>query len=131
MSHSEGSRAAILNSLSTFLVVLLACACFRSDRLTSRKILGCSVGFSGILALNLGGAESGQFSWLGDGMIILNALCSALANLMTRRLSRMVDVFVGTGYSLSIGGMLLIISGLYFDGTLPNINVSGILCLIY
>ena len=131
MSHSEGSRAAILNSLSTFLVVLLACACFRSDRLTSRKILGCSVGFSGILALNLGGAESGQFSWLGDGMIILNALCSAMANLMTRRLSRMVDVFVGTGYSLSIGGMLLIISGLYFDGTLPNINMSGILCLIY
>ena len=130
MSHSEGSRAAILNSLSTFLVVLLACACFRSDSLTSRKILGCSVGFSGILALNLGGAESGQFSWLGDGMIILNALCSALANLMTRRLSRMVDVFVGTGYSLSIGGMLLIISGLYFDGTLPNINTSGILCLM-
>ena len=130
MSHSEGSRAAILNSLSTFLVVLLACACFRSDRLTSRKILGCSVGFSGILALNLGGAESGQFSWLGDGMIILNALCSALANLMTRRLSRMVDVFVGTGYSLSIGGVLLIISGLYFDGTLPNINMSGILCLM-
>lgn len=130
MSHSEGSRAAILNSLSTFLVVLLACACFRSDRLTSKKILGCSVGFGGILALNLGGAESGQFSWLGDGMIILNALCSAMANLMTRRLSRMVDVFVGTGYSLSIGGMLLIISGLYFDGTLPNINMSGILCLM-
>ena len=130
MSHSEGSRAAILNSLSTFLVVLLACACFRSDRLTSKKILGCSVGFGGILALNLGGAESGQFSWLGDGMIILNAFCSAMANLMTRRLSRMVDVFVGTGYSLSIGGMLLIISGLYFDGTLPNINMSGILCLM-
>ena len=130
ISHSEGSRAAILNSLSTFLVVLLACACFRSDRLTSKKILGCSVGFSGILALNLGGAESGQFSWLGDGMIILNALCSAMANLMTRRLSRMVDVFVGTGYSLSIGGVLLIISGLYFDGTLPHINMPGILCLM-
>ena len=49
MSHSEGSRAAILNSLSTFLVVLLACACFKSDKLTSRKILGCTVGFCGIL----------------------------------------------------------------------------------
>ena len=57
MSHSEGSRAAILNSLSTFLVVLLACACFKSDKLTSRKILGCAVGFSGILALNLGGSR--------------------------------------------------------------------------
>ena len=130
MSHSEGSRAAILNSLSTFLVVLLACACFKSDRLTSRKIIGCVVGFCGILALNLGGAESGQFTWLGDGMIILNAICSAIASLMTRGLSRRIDVFVGTGYSLTIGGILLIVPGLLLDGTLPNVNLLGIVCLL-
>ena len=130
MSHSEGSRAAILNSLSTFLVVLLACACFKSDKLTSRKMLGCAVGFSGILALNLSGSESGRFTWLGDGMIILNAICGATANLMTRGLSRRVDVFVGTGYSLTIGGLLLIIPGLVMGGTLPNVNLLGIICLI-
>ena len=130
MSHSEGSRAAILNSLSTFLVVLLACACFKSDRLTLRKILGCAVGFSGILALNLGGAESGMFSWLGDGMIILNAICSAIAALMTRGLSRRVDVFVGTGYNLSIGGLMLILPGLALGGTLPQVNTLGIVCLL-
>jgi len=130
MSHSEGSRAAILNSLSTFLVVLLACTCFKSDKLTSRKMLGCAVGFSGILALNLGGSESGRFTWLGDGMIILNAICGATANLMTRGLSRRVDVFVGTGYSLTIGGLLLIIPGLVLGGTLPNVNLLGIICLI-
>ena len=130
MSHSEGSRAAILNSLSTFLVVLLACAFFKSDKLTSRKLMGCTVGFSGILALNLGGAESGQFTWLGDGMIILNALCGACANLMTRGLSRRIDVFVGTGYSLTIGGLLLIIPGMIFGGTLPHINMLGIICLV-
>ena len=130
MSHSEGSRAAILNSLSTFLVVLLACACFKSDRLTSRKIIGCVVGFCGILALNLGGAESGQFTWLGDGMIIVNAICSAIASLMTRGLSRRIDVFVGTGYSLVIGGLLLILPGLALGGTLPNINILGVVCLL-
>ncbi|MBQ9262378.1 MAG: DMT family transporter [Prevotella sp.] len=130
MSHSEGSRAAILNSLSTLLVVLLACTCFKSDKLTSRKMLGCAVGFSGILALNLGGSESGRFTWLGDGMIILNAICGATANLMTRGLSRRVDVFVGTGYSLTIGGLLLIIPGLVLGGTLPNVNLLGIICLI-
>ena len=130
MSHSEGSRAAILNSLSTFLVVLLACACFKSDKMTTRKIIGCVVGFSGILALNLGGAESGQFTWLGDGMIILNAICGATANLMTRGLSRRIDVFVGTGYSLAIGGLLLILPGLALGGTLPCINPLGIVCLL-
>ena len=130
MSHSEGSRAAILNSLSTFLVVLLACACFKSDRLTARKMIGCAVGFCGILALNLGGAESGRFTWLGDGMIIINALCGATANLMTRGLSRRVDVFVGTGYGLTIGGFLLIVSGLLLGGTLPYVNMLGMVCLL-
>lgn len=130
MSHSEGSRAAILNSLSTFLVVLLACACFKSDRLTPRKMLGCVIGFSGGLALNLGGADSGRFTWLGDGMIILNAICGACANLMTRGLSRRVDVFVGTGYGLTIGGLLLIIPGLAFGGKLSTVNALGIVCLV-
>ena len=114
----------------TFLVVLLACACFKSDKLTSRKILGCTVGFSGILALNLGGAESGQFTWLGDGMIILNAICGACANLMTRGLSRRINVFVGTGYSLTIGGLMLIIFGLFFEGRLPQVNMLGMICLL-
>ena len=130
MSHSEGSRAAILNSLSTFLVVLLACACFKSDKLTSRKMLGCAVGFCGILALNLGGADSGQYIWMGDGMIILNAICGALSNLMTRGLSRRIDIFVGTGYSLFIGGLLLIVPGLALGGTLPHVNTLGIVCLL-
>ena len=130
MSHSEGSRAAILNSLSTFLVVLLACVCFKSDRLTPRKMLGCAIGFGGVLALNLGGADSGRFTWLGDGMIILNAMCGACANLMTRGLSRRVDVFVGTGYGLTIGGLLLIIPGLVLGGTLPMVNMLGIVCLV-
>ena len=130
MSHSEGSRAAILNSLSTFLVVLLACACFKSDRLTPRKVLGCTLGLGGVLALNLGGADSGRFTLLGDGMIILNAVCGACANLMTRGLSRRTDVFVGTGFSLTAGGLMLIVPGLALGGTLPCVNALGIGCLL-
>lgn len=129
LSHSEGSRAAILNSLGVFMLVVLACAFFKSDKLTWRKILGCVIGFTGILILNIGSGKSGQFTWLGDGMIILNALCSAIAGLMTRGLSRRVDVFVGTGYSLAIGGLLLILPGLWMQGTFPEITGIGILIL--
>ncbi|MBQ8866555.1 MAG: DMT family transporter [Bacteroidaceae bacterium] len=129
LSHSEGARAAILNSMGVFLVVLLACLFFKSDRLTAQKILGCVVGFAGILILNVGGGQSGQFTWMGDGMIILNALCSAFASLMTRGLRTRVDVFVGTGYSLSVGGALLIIPGLMLGGTLPRVTAVGLVIL--
>ena len=129
LSHSEGARAAILNSMGVFLLVLLACLFYKSDKLTMRKIIGCAIGFVGILILNLGGGVSGHFTWLGDGMIILNALCSASAGLMTRGLRTRVDVFVGTGYSLGIGGVLLIVPGLLLGGTLPQVTGMGIVIL--
>lgn len=130
LSHSQGARSAILNSLSVFTVVIMACIFFKSDRMTVRKVLGCIIGFAGILSLNLGGEESGQFTFWGDGMIILNALCGATASLMTRGLSRRIDVFVGTGYSLAIGGALLIVPGLLLHGTLPVITPIGMLYLV-
>lgn len=129
MSYSEGARAAIFNSLGAFILVLLACLFFKSDRLTAKKILGCIVGITGVIILNVGKGESGQFTFMGDGMIVLNALCSAFAGLMTRGLSRRVDVFVGTGYSLFFGGILLIIPGLLMQGTLPQITTNGLIIL--
>ena len=129
LSHSDGARAAILNSLSVFLVVLLACLFFKSDRLTPKKILGCAIGITGILILNVGKGGGGQFTLMGDGMIVLNALCSAFASLLTRGLSRRVDVFVGTGYSLFFGGLLLIIPSLFMHGTLPHITSYGLIIL--
>ena len=130
LSHNAGARSAILNSMSVFTVVILACIFFKSDKMTWRKAAGCIIGFLGILALNLGGKESGSFTFLGDGMIILNALCGASASLLTRGLSKRVDVFVGTGYSLSIGGILLIIPALAMQGHLPVITPWGIIILM-
>ena len=129
LSHRDGARAAILNSLGVFMLVLLACLFFKTDKLNFRKIMGCVMGFSGILILNIGSTSSIQFSWLGDGMIILNALCSSFAGLMTRGLGKRVDIFVGTGYSLAIGGGLLILPGLIMNGNLPHITGYGILIL--
>ena len=130
LSHSEGSRAAILNSLSIFLVVVLACVFFKSDRMTVRKMVGVLLGMAGILILNLNGdAVSAEWSWLGDGMIIVNAICSAVASLLTRSMARRVDIIVGTGYSLGIGGLLLIVPGLLMGGTLPHVTLWGLALL--
>ncbi len=129
LSHSDGARAAILNSLGVFMLVLLACLFFKSDRLTAKKIAGCVIGFAGILSLNLGKGNNGDFTMMGDGMIILNALCSAFAGLMTRGLGKHVDVVVGTGYSLAIGGAMLILPGVVMGGTLPYVTFTGIVLL--
>lgn len=129
LSYSQAARAAILNSMSVFTLVILACIFFKSDKMTYRKMLGCVVGFAGILTLNMGSQESGAFTLLGDGLIILNALCGAFAGLLTRGVNKRIDVFVGTGYSLAVGGFLLIIPSLLMGATLPHITLWGV-CIL-
>ena len=126
LSHSAGARAAVLNSLGVFILVLLACIFFKSDKLTLPKVLGCMLGFAGVLTLNAGGVESGGFTFMGDGMIVLNALCAAFSGLLTRGIAKRVDVFVGTGYSLAIGGVLLAVPSLAMGASLPCITLPGL-----
>ena len=130
LSNSAGARAAVLNSSGVFILVLLACLFFKSDRLTLRKIFGCVLGFTGILALNIGSGESGAFTLMGDGMIILNALCAAFSGLLTRGLARRADVFVATGYSLAIGGVLLAVPSLLAGAVLPAVTPVGCVILL-
>ncbi len=125
LSNSGGARAAILNSLGVFMLVLLACLFYKSDRLTVRKVVGCVLGFLGIMLLNVGAGDSGAFTLSGDGMIILNTVCAAFAGIMTRGLSSRVDVFVGTGYSLAVGGAMLAVVGIAMGGVLPVVSVKG------
>jgi drug/metabolite transporter (DMT)-like permease len=131
LSYAPGARSAILNSLSVFSVVILACLFFKSDRMTIRKLMGCMIGFAGILALNIGGERSGcGFTLMGDGMIVLNALSGAAASLLARGLGRRVNVFVGTGYSLALGGLMLMAAGLFLGGSIPYVSALGIIYLL-
>lgn len=143
LSHAPGARSAILNSLSVFLVVILACIFFKSDKMTMKKTVGCLIGMAGIMALNIDSLPFMQastvvpvtdtndnFTLMGDGMIIANAMCGAAASLMTRGLGKRINVFVGTGYSLALGGILLVVAGLVMSGTLPRITMLGIIYLI-
>lgn len=131
LSYAPGARSAILNSLSVFSVVILACLFFKSDRMTIRKLMGCMIGFAGILALNIGGERCGSgFTLMGDGMIVLNALSGAAASLLARGLGQRVNVFVGTGYSLALGGLMLMAAGLFLGGSIPYVSALGIIYLL-
>ena len=70
----------------------------------------------------------------GDGMILLNACCTAFGGLITRVISRKMNITRATGYSMQIGGGLLIAAGLLAGPNRPwTITAKGIfvlLCLI-
>ncbi len=129
LSNSAGSRASVLNSLGTFLLVLLSCAVFSEEKMTGGRVLGCVVGFSGLLLLNLGDGPGGAVTFMGDGMIILNAVCSAFGGILARILGRRMDALFMTGAGLAGGGVMLIAGGLGMSGRITRVTPGGILDL--
>lgn len=131
LSKVSGARSAILDSLGTFFVIILACICFRDEHMTKRKIAGCLSGFFGVFLLNFGSdMTQGEFSLEGDGMLICSGICMAFGGVMTRIVTQKVDTLMATGISLAFGGFVLIIAGLLMGGSLHQITYTGIVVLL-
>lgn len=127
LAYCEGGKASIINALSPFLLILLATVIYK-EKITWNKALGCILGFSGIIIVNYGTDMNG-FTMRGEGMIVLNAVCSAIGGIMTRVVTKKVPPITATGYSLSIGGLMLVVAGLFTGGRLSQITVTGVLLL--
>lgn len=86
VSNASGVRGSIVNAMNTFLCVLMAALVFRQERLTARKVLGCAIGFAGVVIVNLTGGDSGGAVTLtGEGFILIAAVSSALIHTYSQR----------------------------------------------
>jgi len=98
--HTEGAKSSVLNSSVTFFTLVLAHFLFREDQLTLRKIIGCFFGIIGVMFVTLNTSETNNnknsndisntnekepsFSLLGDGMILLSSICSAVGTVLIK-----------------------------------------------
>ncbi len=66
LANCTGVKSSIINGSGAFVVILLSTLVFRMEKMTARKLVGCILGFAGIIVINLGGDMSG-FAWNGEG----------------------------------------------------------------
>ena len=55
VAHTSGVKGAIITGLGNFIAILLSCLVFRKERMTSRKMFGCILGFAGVVVINMMG----------------------------------------------------------------------------
>ena len=130
LSNQSGSRSAVIDSMSTFILIILACVFFKNEKMTMIKTAGCLLGICGILVVNIGGKTAEAFTLTGDGMLILSAVFSALGGILTRTAAKNTDILIATGMSLSFGGLLMMIFGFSLGGRLTAISFSGVSVLL-
>lgn len=112
LAHTTGMKAAILSSVGIFFVVVFAHFIYVDDRLGWRKIVGLIAGFAGIVLINAGQHFTFDFSWQGEGFMILSGFVSAIGTILAKRISKVVHPFVLTAWQMLIGSVLLIAVGL-------------------
>jgi drug/metabolite transporter (DMT)-like permease len=119
LAHATGVTGSLVQGIGVFVSLLAACQVFRMERLTGRKVLGCAVGFAGLLIADLGSLSSGLgFTFMGEGLIMLSAVCTALASPLVRRFSAETDPVLMCGMQFVIGGAALAAVGTVMGGSL-------------
>lgn len=112
LAHTSGMKGAILSSIGTFFVVILAHFFYKNDRLNWRKTIGLCFGFAGIILVNWGKDFNLEFSLLGEGFIIFSGITSAFGTILAKQLAKELHPFLVTAWQMFMGASLLIILGL-------------------
>ena len=133
LAHTSGVKSSIIVASSTFFAIFFAVFLFHQEKLAFRKILGCLVGFSGVVLIQLAGGNSFELSFAanGEGFILLSAMMYALSSGMVKNFSRNEDPVLLSGAQFIFGGIILILVGLGLGGRLTVIKPLGLLLLLY
>jgi len=135
LAYTTGVKSSIMNATGTFFSVLLAHFIYHNDRLSYNKILGCTIGFVGVMVVNfgagLGGLLAFDFTLLGEGFVIIAAFVLAAASIYGKRISQGIDPIVMTGYQLAVGGAALLIGGYGSGGGLHGFTPASTALLAY
>ena len=133
LGYNASARSTILDSMGGFFLIILSTLIFSDDKMSAPKMLGCLLGISGIVAINIqpGANFFENITFRGDGMILLNACCAAIGGVITRVASKKMNMMMATGQSMMIGGALLLAIGMAIGtDSLWSVSLKGIIVLI-
>ena len=133
MAYASGISGSIVNGTGTFFSILLAHFIYKNDKLNSNKILGCIIGFIGVIIVNLRGGSllESSFTFMGEGFVMIAAFILSATGIYSKKITQNKDATIVTGYQLFIGGAILTIVGFGFGGKLIGFNLKSIMLLIY
>ncbi len=132
LAHATGVKSSIMNATGAFFGVILAHFLYANDRLNRRKVLGCLLGFAGVVVVNLGGKGLDfDFTLLGEGFVVIAAFVLAAASIWGKTISQKMDPMVMTGWQLGIGGLGLLAIGYVGGGALHGFDARSLGLLAY
>ncbi len=133
LGKTSGMKGAILSSIGNFFVVIMAHFIYSNDKINKRKTIGLISGFAGIIVVNMGGSNFNlDFSFTGEGFLIISSIMGAFAIIIAKELSKDIHPFIASAWQLFIGSLILLAAGSYnLQPNSFNFTFKGWVLLIY
>ena len=125
LAHTSGVKASIIEAVNVFIAILVAGFLFHQEKITSRKITGCILGFAGVVLINLNGMNF-QFSLAGEGAIYFSTIAYAFSSVFVKKFSQKFNPVMLSAYQFIIGGIVLMAAGGVMCGHITKVKPSGI-----
>ncbi len=133
LAHASGMKSCIVQGMNVFIALLVASLVFRIERLTFSKILGCAIGFAGIVLVNIVGKtkDAAGFSFLGEGFVILSIVAYSFSSVMIKQFAKIENSYTLSGYQFLFGGFVMLILGFLLGGRIHGFTFVSSMLLLY
>lgn len=131
LAHTTGVKGSIVNAVNVFFTILVSCLLFRLEKLNTQKMIGCIIGFAGVVIVNLGGEFDMSFNFLGDGFLMISAVAYALSSVLIKIYGKNENPVMLSGYQFVAGGLIMVFAGMLMGGRIHAATLKGLLLLLY
>ncbi|MCP1122194.1 DMT family transporter [Bacillus sp. 3103sda1] len=132
MSYSTGIEGAVISGTSSFFQILLAHFLYKDDSLNMRKIVGVSIGFCGVVLVNIPKGNMDFHFGIGELLLLGAAMLYSYGNILAKEGSKTMDVGYMTAYQMIIGSLGLLFIGILQVGFMPfTFHMQTLLMLLY
>lgn len=130
LANTSGVKASIIEAVNVFVAILVASLIFKQEKLSVHKMIGCAVGFLGVVLINLTGLDF-SFKLTGEGFIVLSTVAYAFSTVFMKWYSQVDNPVMLSGYQFIVGGVIMGIVGFALGGQVNGAGMPAICLLVY
>ena len=131
LANTTGVKASVIEGANVFIALIVSCLIFRLEKLTAAKIVGCIVGFMGVVLINLSPELDMSLTLKGEGFILISTVAYAFSSVLMKRMSVNEEPMMLSGWQFLFGGIVMTCGGFLAGGRINGFDVLSLLLLIY
>ncbi len=129
LSLADSSKSSVLKQIAFLIVPCIAFLFRKDDKFSFYKVFAATLGFLSVIIINLDGMN--LVFEIGEILIILASFSSMFGQMASKNIYDKYEPTYIVAYSQLLGGVILVISGLIFGGSIGMISLQSIAVLGY